>query len=384
MRKYVLWILLLPAIMVGQKLLPSPFPVGAGGGGGGGGGTAVAPYFTTVTAQTSVSIAAATHNQGVLAVAYCFDNSTPRIAVSCDQNYTRDSSGNLVFTFSPAFTGLIEVGSGGGVNGSGAGNFTVASPTVVGNLIFATNTLGTAGRDSGIAVVGGGLSMSGALQVGSGSGVAGALDLSQGTLPSLATNSISDFAPASVTSYGKLHPGAGPSGANQFELYGALSSGVSTAVWMGFTSTNLTDSAGLVRGAAALGTASYVPFVASAGVLTSSNLFTFNGGTGQLFTSGGLQTNGNILSAGATTLIGFSGSTHVYAASDGLWRITNTAETAGATWDYTTDAVAKLRNRANSAYATLDVLGLKASGVAGFNGTCTVLATVVNGIITAC
>lgn len=150
MRMWLMWILLLPAIMVGQKLLPSPFPVGAGGGGGGGGGTAVAPYFTTVTGQTSVSISAATHGQGVLAVAYCFDNSTPRIAVSCDQNYTRDSSGNLVFTFSPAFTGLIEVGSGGGVNGAGAGNVTCTGSFTVGNLLAAANTLGTGCVDSGI------------------------------------------------------------------------------------------------------------------------------------------------------------------------------------------------------------------------------------------
>lgn len=155
MRKYALWILLLPTIMVGQKLLPSPFPVGAGGGGGGGGGTAVAPYSTTVTGQTSVSISAATHNQGVLAVAYCFDNSTPRIAVSCDQNYTRDSSGNLVFTFSPSFTGLIEVGSGGGVNGAGAGNVTCTGSFTVGNLLAAANPLGTGCVDSGFNSSGG-------------------------------------------------------------------------------------------------------------------------------------------------------------------------------------------------------------------------------------
>lgn len=38
----------------------------------------------------------------------------------------------------------------------------------------------------------------------------------------------------------------------------------------------------------------------------------------------------------------------------------------------------------DSGYATLDVAGLAVAGVAGFNGTCTVLATVVHGIITAC
>ncbi len=79
---------------------------------GSGGGAAVAPYSAAVSAQTSVSISAATHLQGTLAVGYCFDNSGTPVAVACA--YTRDVSGNLVFTFSPAFTGTIEVGSGGG------------------------------------------------------------------------------------------------------------------------------------------------------------------------------------------------------------------------------------------------------------------------------
>lgn len=81
---------------------------------GAGGGTAVAPYSTTVTAQTSVSISAATHGQGTLAVPTCFDNSTPRVAIGC--TFTRNTSGDLAFTFSPAFTGLIQVGSGGGIS----------------------------------------------------------------------------------------------------------------------------------------------------------------------------------------------------------------------------------------------------------------------------
>ena len=73
------------------------------------------PYSTTVSAQTSVSISAATHGQGVLALGACFDSTTPRIAVACA--YTRNTSGDLVFTFSPAFTGQIQVtGAGGGTS----------------------------------------------------------------------------------------------------------------------------------------------------------------------------------------------------------------------------------------------------------------------------
>jgi hypothetical protein len=92
----------------------------------GGGGTAVAPYTTTVTAQTSVSISAATHGQGTLAVAYCFSSATPRVANACD--YTRNTSGDLVFTFLPAFTGQIEIGSGGGT----ANPMTTAGDTIYG------------------------------------------------------------------------------------------------------------------------------------------------------------------------------------------------------------------------------------------------------------
>jgi hypothetical protein len=83
-------------------------------------GAAPAPYQTTVSAQTSVSITAATHGLGTLALGSCFDNSTPRVAVACA--YTRNTSGDLVFTFAPAFTGQIEVSSSG--NGGGGGSQT--------------------------------------------------------------------------------------------------------------------------------------------------------------------------------------------------------------------------------------------------------------------
>lgn len=68
------------------------------------------PYTTTVSAQTSVSISAATHLMGLYAVPKCFSSAIPRVAVECP-SYTRDTSGNLVIgTFAPAFTGLIQVG----------------------------------------------------------------------------------------------------------------------------------------------------------------------------------------------------------------------------------------------------------------------------------
>lgn len=143
----------------------------AGAGCTGAGSTAVSPYSTTVTAQTSVSIAAATHLQGTLAVAYCYDNASPALATAC--NYTRNASGDLVFSFSPSFTGTIEVGSGGGVSGAGAGNVTNsgastdnAIPKFVGTggitientgvLIDDTNNVTTTGTSKAIAFIGGG------------------------------------------------------------------------------------------------------------------------------------------------------------------------------------------------------------------------------------
>jgi hypothetical protein len=68
---------------------------------------AASPYTTTFTGQTSVSISAATHGHGTLAEAACFDSGSPRSAVLC--SYTRDSSGNMVFIFNPAFSGQIEI-----------------------------------------------------------------------------------------------------------------------------------------------------------------------------------------------------------------------------------------------------------------------------------
>jgi|SRR6266850_399583 len=57
----------------------------------------------------------------------------------------------------------------------------------------------------------------------------------------------------------------------------------------------------------------------------------------------------------------------------------------GVAWDLTVAGVARLRNLAHNAFTTLDCLGLRASGVAGFNGTVTPITsiTVTNGIVTA-
>lgn len=71
--------------------------------------------------------------------------------------------------------------------------------------------------------------------------------------------------------------------------------------------------------------------------------------------------------------------------STGLGTLLNGDQSAGIGFDLTTDALLKIRTRAQTGYATVDCLGLKASGVAGasFGPSAVASITVVNGIITA-
>lgn len=70
-------------------------------------GSSFTAYSQTVSAQTAVTITAATHARGTTPVATCLDNATPKNVVSCA--YTRNVSGDLVFAFNPAFSGTLEV-----------------------------------------------------------------------------------------------------------------------------------------------------------------------------------------------------------------------------------------------------------------------------------
>lgn len=70
-------------------------------------GSSFTAYSTTVSSQTSVTIAATTHARGTTPFAICLDNSTPKNMVFCA--YSRNGSGDLVFSFNPAWSGTIEV-----------------------------------------------------------------------------------------------------------------------------------------------------------------------------------------------------------------------------------------------------------------------------------
>lgn len=92
----------------------------------GGGGSGDPAYTSTVTAQTSVTITAATHGKGALALAECFQGAAePREKVGC--TYTRADNGDMVFTFLPAFTGVIQIGAEGGGGGADASGYYLVS-----------------------------------------------------------------------------------------------------------------------------------------------------------------------------------------------------------------------------------------------------------------
>lgn len=109
------------------------------------------------------------------------------------------------------------------------------------------------------------------------------------------------------------------------------------------------------------------------------------GGTERLtLDANGAVVGGNVIAA-AGSLLGFYGRSVVGTPADGQVNVTNNAQAAGVGLDVGTDAILKVRTRAQSGYATVDVLGLKASGAAGasFGPGLASSLTIVNGIVTA-
>lgn len=89
----------------------------------GGSGATASGYYGSATAASTLTVTAATHGQGTTPVAACFDNSVPAVSVAC--SYTRNTSGDIVFTWSPAFTGTVNIWSAAGTSGiSGGTNLT--------------------------------------------------------------------------------------------------------------------------------------------------------------------------------------------------------------------------------------------------------------------
>lgn len=107
-------------------------------------------------------------------------------------------------------------------------------------------------------------------------------------------------------------------------------------------------------------------------------------------TSGGDLTptgdvNAQHIVAAPTKLLGWGTRSLLSSGATGLVNITTNAQTAGVGFDVATDAVLKVRTRAQTGYATVDALAYQASGAAGVSyGPAGVTSiTVVGGIITA-
>ncbi len=101
-------------------------------------------------------------------------------------------------------------------------------------------------------------------------------------------------------------------------------------------------------------------------------------------TSGSIVLGSLQISVGG--FLGFFGRAQFQSPADSQFNVLNNAGSVGSGLDVATDAVLKVRTRAQTGYATVDCLGLKASGVAGASGTGTTVSqlTVVNGIVTSC
>lgn len=123
------------------------------------------------------------------------------------------------------------------------------------------------------------------------------------------------------------------------------------------------------------------------GATTYPLILTHTGGLtllGGINAAGALQSDSD-MNAGASSFIYWSARTLMSAPSNGQVNMTLQNQTAGIGFDFITDAILKIRTRAQTGYATVDCLGLKASGVAGvsFGPAAIASITIVNGIVTA-
>jgi hypothetical protein len=109
------------------------------------------------------------------------------------------------------------------------------------------------------------------------------------------------------------------------------------------------------------------------------------GNAGTVTVLGSMLTNGT-MQAGGADRIQWASRTAMASPLNGQLNLTNSATTLGVGLDLLTDAVLKVRTRAQTGYATVDCLGLRASGAAGvsFGPAHPASITIVNGIVTAC
>jgi len=110
----------------GQGYVFNPFTNNLDKVGSSGGGSGSAPYTADVTAQTTLTVTAATHGKGTTPLPQsCLNGaSSPRTGATC--SFTVADNGDVVYTWSPAFTGKVVI-DGGGVGADGPAGATGAT-----------------------------------------------------------------------------------------------------------------------------------------------------------------------------------------------------------------------------------------------------------------
>lgn len=167
---------------------------------GSGIGTASLPYTASVSAQTTLTVTAATHGQGTLPTASCWTNATPAVAAAC--GYTRAANGDIVFTWSPAFTGTVQIGTAGAKGDPGSSGTSAGAN----NAVQASDGSGGL-KDTGCTASGGvltcpGGTASGATPPSISGGTAGVFADSEGTPPTLGAAAGVDICYADSTIHG--------------------------------------------------------------------------------------------------------------------------------------------------------------------------------------
>lgn len=260
-------------------------------GSSGGGGGVVNPSSYTVTAQTQVTLSATgtsvnvspttAHGMGVYAKPACFNSVTPKRAYDCD--YTLDASGNIVIDFSPAFTGVVQVGPGGGFV-PGSGNPAGATNTVqynAGSSTFGAVTLdnttthalfATAGVPAFRAIAAGDVPFSAPGAIGGGTPSTGAFTTlsATGQITSTLSTGTAPFSVASTTVVSNLNVSAllGSTWANPTAI------GTGTPASGAFTTLSAT---GQITSTLSTGTAPFT--VASTTVVANLNASALGGAT---------------------------------------------------------------------------------------------------------
>ena len=216
----------------GQGYVFNPFTNNLDKVGSSGSSTGAEPYTATVTAQTTLTVTAATHGQGTTPLPQpCLDGaSSPRTGATCA--FTVADNGDVVYTWSPAFTGKVVIGGGGA--GSGTGDVVGPASSTDNAIARYDSTTGKLLQNSAVTIDdSGNIVTAGSITSGSGSGAAGYIELGQGTAPTAGTTSVKLYGNSAITSYIMRVPSAAGTGF----ILGTNTAGNVVQTFVGFTGT---------------------------------------------------------------------------------------------------------------------------------------------------